>query len=206
MTASKSYTITIADERESVARDTREAPGMLATLREMNIASESDLSLANDCLRDVVTRKDDLKTKLKRVTDLLNAPLKEVRGWLIPGIKVAEEAEGILKFKIGAYMTAQAKARDLALQAAMTAQRVGDNRSMVKALNEASTSVTAPAGTGVREVWDAEVIDPSAVPRVYLLVDEAAIRTCARVTDISNIPTPIPGVRFFKKPIVSVRR
>lgn len=50
-------------------------------------------------------------------------------------------------------------------------------------------------------VWDFEVVDPAAVPRPYLRVDEAAIRAA-----IKGGIREVPGVRIFERAEIRVRR
>ena len=71
------------------------------------------------------------------------------------------------------------------------------------ALEQRAAAVVAPAvqreapkvaGLKTREVWKFEIVDPSLLPREYLVPDEAAIRG---VVNSLKDRTKIPGVRVF---------
>lgn len=57
------------------------------------------------------------------------------------------------------------------------------------------------AGAAVRDNWEFEVVDPSAVPRTYLTVDEVKI---GKVVRALKGQIEIPGVRIFNRPVMVV--
>lgn len=97
----------------------------------------------------------------------------------------AGRAEEAAKFAARAVATeekAAAKADDLALRAATTV---------------APVIVRDPpkvAGVSTREVWKFEITDPAAIPREYLVVDEARIR---KVVQALKGDAKIAGVRVY---------
>ena len=58
----------------------------------------------------------------------------------------------------------------------------------------------APTGTSTRMVWKHRLVDPAAVPREYLVVDEKKIRQAVR-----DGVREIPGVVIEQKPELAVR-
>ncbi len=57
-------------------------------------------------------------------------------------------------------------------------------------------------GTSLRQIWTFEVVDPAAVPREYLLVDEQKLRGIARTM---KDQAKVPGVRFYAEATVATR-
>lgn len=75
-------------------------------------------------------------------------------------------------------------------------------------IEEIQTARPAPilkpvaTGTSLRQVWTFEIMDPNAVPREYLLIDEQKIRAIARAM---KDQARIPGIRFYAEATVSTR-
>ncbi len=199
-------TITIEDESHKLSTDVRDAPDILRMLHEFEITRDSQLTIANAMLREILERKDEYETRLKKATEPLSSALNEIRSWFKPALVPLKEYEEILREKIGSYLLTQKQAREALHALAAQAQAEGDNRTTIMALNAAGAPVIAPVGTSIREVWEAEVEDADLVPREYMIPDLSKISAYARQHKSHETPAPIPGVVFRRKPIVSVRR
>lgn len=57
----------------------------------------------------------------------------------------------------------------------------------------------------LRAYWDFEVVDAAALPRAYLMLNEAAIRAHIKARIKDQPPAPIGGLRFFEKTAAAVR-
>lgn len=99
------------------------------------------------------------------------------------------------------------EAEELAAFAA-EAESTGDSETaaeaVVAAVVESATVTTMPkvAGTSMREVWHAVVVDITKIPREYLTVDQAMLD---RVATATKGAVPIPGVRFEKSYVNATR-
>lgn len=173
----------------------------------LKIHDQHSLDAANALAKAIIVEKKAIDTMRKGATQPMNAALREINGWFKPLIALCETTERDLKAKIAAYVTAESERQRQAYEVAAEAHEAGDEEQTRAALvvaGEASTS--APVGTSVREVWTAEIIAPDMVPHPYLMPDEAKIKAHAKATPVDTEPTPIAGVRFVKKPIVTVRQ
>jgi hypothetical protein len=94
----------------------------------------------------------------------------------------AEEAAKLAARAAATEEKAAAKADDLALRAATTVAAV------------IAREPPKVAGVSTREVWKFEITDPAAVPREYLVVDEARIR---KVVQALKGDAKIAGVRVY---------
>ena len=99
------------------------------------------------------------------------------------------------------------EAEELAALAA-EAEAAGDSETaaeaVVAAVVESATVTAMPkvAGTSMREVWHAVVVDITKIPREYLIVDQSMLD---RVATATKGAVPIPGVRFEKTYINATR-
>lgn len=78
---------------------------------------------------------------------------------------------------------------------------------------EASQTVAAPVIRSAfgqlataRMDWKHEVTDINAVPRHFLMINEAAIKGHIKSAPKGQAPTPVAGVRFFQEKTMAVRR
>jgi hypothetical protein len=138
-------------------------------------------------------------------------PFKSVGSTIDAAVKIPRDKIDVcvplLKQRIGAYLQAE-KARQAAEYAkAVEAHQAGNHTQAVASLTVASAATTsAPVGTGMREEWVATVINATMVTPEWTTPDLAKIQAHARATALTSEPFPIPGVKFEKKPILSVRR
>ena len=102
---------------------------------------------------------------------------------------------------------AQKEAEEMEKLAA-EAEESGDSETAQEAIIAATlaqatvTVMPKSKGTAMRELWSAVVVDPSLVPREYLIVNQKALDALARATKGS---VTIPGVKFEKTFVNSTR-
>jgi Mg-chelatase subunit ChlI len=68
---------------------------------------------------------------------------------------------------------------------------------------KAVPTVAAPAGASMKFTWDPEVFNKAEVPDAYKTVDLAALRKAQEAVKGELV---VPGVRFTKRPIGSIRK
>lgn len=194
------------EEREKLAQDAADAPGLLDMLQGFPVANDAALGVANELLREILIRKDALEARLDRATAPLKEALNEIRSWFKEPLSQMTACERILRDKIGAHLSAQKTAREELHLLAQRSQVAGDIQTTVNALNAAGAPVNIPQGTSHREIWDYEIVCQSAIPRTYMQPNLELLRKHVRSFKPGETPTPIDGIRFKLKPIVSVRR
>lgn len=175
----------------------------LAALKAFEINSLEDQEFAVDLIRELKVKHDGLEAVRTSITKPMNEALNAVNALFRPARQLLEEGEKILKQKISVYVAAREKENRLALQAAAEAQTV----------EEASAAISeVEVGGKVRGMstsykWRAEVFRPEMVPNEFLSPDMNKIEASMKASvEVSGEPMPIPGVRFHKEPVISVRR
>lgn len=172
----------------------------------MRVDSPESLEVANAWLGEVVAERKAIDEMRTGVTKPLNVTLRQINGWFKPMADRLGVLERKLKTEIAQYTAGQRQLQAEQYQAAVASHAAGQHEAAREALAVASTAqTTTPAGTNVREVWAAEIINPAMIPHAYLIPNEKAIQAHARTTPIDQDPAPIAGVRFVKRPIVTVR-
>lgn len=174
-----------------------------------------------------------IKDAAKQITAFWDDPIKKARAaWTAlterrgAMIKPLEEAEKHIKGQMAAFHTkleAEKREKEAALRAKMEAEakakaeEIAKENELLGNSQEAAViraaPVIAPAVTlapvvevekiKYREDWKAEVTDPAAVPREFLVVDERKLAALARAM---KADANVPGVRFYAEKIVVAGR
>lgn len=149
--------------------------------------------------RQVRARISEIEAQRDAIVKPINAGLKNLRDFFRPALDGYTSLRSVLDGKLLEHQRALLARRAEAVAAAPAAP--------VAALQTlaALAAVPPPAGVSVRETWACEVVNPLAVPREFLVVDEKALLDYARRTDPSLSPQ-VPGVRFFKVQGIAVRK
>jgi hypothetical protein len=135
-------------------------------------------------------------------------PMREseqrIRGWFRPIEDALTAAVDSVKAKIGEYDLANRQLQREAFERASDLHQTGDHIAARAEITVANTHAShrKPSGASTREVWEATVIDASAVPREWCLPDEKRIAAMARATPADTDPVHIPGVRYVRKVVV----
>ncbi len=182
------------------------------TLFEETLVYVKDVELKNeDSLIEANALLKDLKAELKAIDEMktsatkpMNESLKIVRAWFRPLEDLGEAIEAKLKQKIATCTLALRKKAEEDSQKLLAAADSSDYNTLTTLVQEAQVAPTLK-GTSVREVWVATIAYPSAVPRDWCVPDDKRIAAHARNTPIEQAPTPIAGVTFMKKAVVSAR-
>lgn len=183
------------------------APKILALATSIPVTNAAQCHTANEALKDLLRARDQLEKDRTDVT----GPLHKTKTWIDaqyrPVRTMLDSAVNILKAKVSGFTLALEAEKAEQFRLAQQAMAAGDHTGMAQALNESSAIQTgAPEGTSVRQVWTAEVVNPSIVPYGFLCPDLDKIGGHAANTPITSEPVPIPGVRFEKRAITTVRR
>lgn len=173
----------------------------LEALDGWTIDNTEDNEFAAEMLQDVKQRHKALEAQRKTITKPLTAAKKAVDDLFRTPRGLLERAEVLLKGKIAVYVDTS-EANTAALKEAANAETVEQAAAALSTIEH----IEAPAGVSVRYKYRAIVFSPDIVPDEFRIPDEVAIQ---RYTDeavkIHGEPTPIPGVRFDKEPIVTSR-
>jgi hypothetical protein len=182
------------------------------TLFEETLVYVKDVELKNeDALIEANALLKDLKAELKAIDEMktsatkpMNESLKIVRAWFRPLEDLGEAIEAKLKQKIATCTLTLRKKAEEDSQKLLAAADSSDYNTLTTLVQEAQVAPTLK-GTSVREVWVATIAYPNAVPRDWCVPDDKRIAAHARNTPIEQAPTPIAGVTFMKKAVVSAR-
>jgi hypothetical protein len=182
------------------------------TLFEETLTYVASVELKNeDSLIEANALLKDLKAELKAIDEMktsatkpMNESLKIVRAWFRPLEDLGEAIEAKLKQKIATCTLALRKKAEEDSQKLLAAADSSDYNTLTTLVQEAQVAPTLK-GTSVREVWVATIAYPNAVPRDWCVPDDKRIAAHARNTPIDQAPTPIAGVTFMKKAVVSTR-
>lgn len=190
--------------------------------RELEIVDEATNSTALSLLsqaRKHVRKIDALK---KRWLDPLNAQVKLIRGDFDAMAAPAKEADQILARKTSEYRMKVAEAarkeQERLRRLAEKRQAAAAARAEAKGLEAPPVvpivpTVAAPAKTVAtdcgakityRKQGHFEILDPAAVPREYLSVDEKKVGAAVRA-GIATPDNPIPGIRIWITEEATVR-
>lgn len=192
-------------QKQELQAEGNEAAQFLQEIRSYEIQSQDDLEFLAASLKEIKGKRKFLEEKRKTVTSPLTQVLNTVRSWFDAPEGYYKLLEVEIKNKIAKAEGASVERNARALVAAETAHKLGDRAAVSAALSTVHT-LQKVAGVSTREQWDFEVSDPDLVPREYLMVSHKAIRDAMRaVVDEEGNPKSIPGVKYFRRTIVSSR-
>ncbi len=118
-----------------------------------------------------------------------------------------EEAERLLKDKIGYYQLSRKLEVDAALQDAKVKHLEGAHTEAAAAIVSASGAEPSKLqGSFTRHYWTAQVVTPGKVPRNWCDPSAGRLNEYAKGVPITQDPEPVPGVEFVRKSQVTVRK
>jgi hypothetical protein len=167
------------DQDAALVRETQDetssAVFVLNELKDLPVRTNEEITMASELLVDVKGRYKRLEERLHEITKPLNAALKSARDLFRPAMNAYEEAEQVLKQKIGAAHAAIAESNRRAMLEAQARLAQGDAHAAALA---ATAIVERPRVEGVRvqEVLTYRVVDVTLVPRDFLVVDDKKVR------------------------------
>lgn len=214
--------ITRPDVKELVA----EAETILTEARRFEIKTNVSYQLAAEELQRIKGSLKKLEVVRKSITQPMDAAKEAVMDlFRAPGDQL-KEAETQIKSAMSAYQielnkkaeearreaeaAAAAERERIAIAAAKAAEegrhddavQIAESVASVVAMPVAVRSAPTVKGISFSKVWKFEIVDESLIPRMYLLVDETAIR---KVVGALKGKTNIPGVRVFEEDQISSR-
>ncbi len=178
----------------------------------LTISSEADMEKAADILGEVKTQYNNVEKMRKFFVDPLNKHVKEINARFKKITEPLAEVEATIKKMAGDFRLAQEKIRREAEAKAQAAAQAKIDKQIaagkevdlvpLPTIEEAPKSVAGKSGKQLTTTifWNFQVIDPTLVPRKYLIVDEAAIRKA-----VQNGEREIKGVNIFEDTQSAVR-
>jgi len=204
-----------ADERfQTLAGDTL---ALLSHAQGIEIANDAQDAEAKAFLAQLHTASKRWEELRHWFVDPLNRQVKEINARFKAAADPVGEAEGLVKDKVAVYFRVRQEAarkeqerlrRAAEAKAARQAARAAARGEEPPAPTIPLPSVAAPEKTvrtaagsvTVRRVWRFEVLDETAVPREWLMVNEKAIGAAVKAGIRS-----IPGVSIYQAEEVAVR-
>lgn len=167
------------------------------------IRDDGDYEVACDLLTHVKRQIKDIEERRKKVTKPLNDALNAFREMYRPTLTYYARAEAKLKLWTGSYVVAKRRKEEEAMRQIAAATQRGDFDTAMEVSQKTETPPERKDIT-ISERWGYEVMDIDEVPEKYIIrsVDSAMLAQHARG---KAEPEPIPGIRFFRKQIVSAR-
>lgn len=166
------------------------------TLATCTVHDPKSRDNADGWLRMIISERSALEEMRKSAVGPLNEAVKRINGWFKPVEQMLAPIERHIREQIGGYVLAERQQQIAAYAAAAEAAAAGNHetaRSALEVVNAANTD--AGAGSSVRGVWKATIVDADAVPRAWCVPDEKRIAAMARATK-GGKPTAIAGVVY----------
>jgi len=148
--------------------------------------------------RDVRSQKDEIDRELKRQAEALKPARATAKNYQV----AFDNIKGAV---VEWVLSRRQKALEL-MEKAHELQLAGQAEAAIELLNESDELGQAepPAGASIAEKWTFEYVDESKVPREFCEPKDSKIR--AALQESSNNPPEIPGVRWFKTHVMTIRR
>lgn len=183
--------------REATRSELTDAEQALVLLSDFKIRNSEDRDYAAEVLCEVKQRHGTLESQRRRITDPLNAALREVNNLFRPVRDALEQCERLLKDRIAAFVVEQEQRNRAALLEAQAASGAEEAGAAIQRME----TPELPKGVSVRHQWKFEIVNQSAVPRDLCSPDPRKISAAF----VGDIPPDIPGVRWFQERIVAAR-
>lgn len=181
------------------------------------ITTEQDLIGATDALGFIARLKKSIEEKRTFFVKPLNEQVSRInqlfKGYAAP----LERADGVIRGKVLGYRQEQERIRreeedrlrKLQEKEQARLAKLAEKKGLPEpppppmpiTVMAAPKTVSGSMGTvSAKKVWEFEIVDPMAIPREYLMVDESKIRAVVKA-GVRNIP----GVRVFEVEQLAVR-
>ncbi len=172
-TSTKSIEIAIKEEASPVIRDAE----------KLSIMTATEMKKATEILSKLNKYNDNLVADMKKVTDPLNAALKEIRGRYNPVKTVLESAIEIIRKKMGAYQTEALRLQKI--EEDKIAARVGEGKGKLKMetaskkmgeIEKPDAIVEAESGSlSFISKQQLKVTNEGLIPDEYFILNEKAV-------------------------------
>lgn len=205
----------ITPEAAEAARRALSLPEQAHAIKVIDGATLQD---ANEILLTIKDLRKEITATFKPIKQKIDVSKKEVLDQEKKADKPLKQAEALLKPQIVSYVLeqekkaaeeagrlrreAELKAEEERLKAAIEAEQRGDKEAAEEILEEEPEFIPPPAiktapklaGTSIRKVWKAQVVDFVALPDEFKEVNESKLGQVARAM---KEQCKIPGVRVY---------
>lgn len=181
----------------------KEIDPILSQAKILVIATPKAVEKATELLSQINQKLDAIEEERTKVTEPLNKALKAENARWKPMREQLEEKRDILRKGLSSYQTEQKRIADD--EAARIAARVGEGKGKLKAetavakmeeIERPEANVATASGSiKFRTVEKFALEEISKVPVLYLLLDEAAVRSAMKEG------IKLPGIRYFSEEI-----
>ncbi|MBT9166900.1 MAG: hypothetical protein DDT19_00224 [Syntrophomonadaceae bacterium] len=218
-------------DTEKVRKSNEDVAIMLQDSQRIVITTQEQNEKASAFLKVVKARYKELEEKRKAITQPLDTAKKEVQELFRRPLEMLGQAEGIIKTAILSFVQEQERKageeqrrlQELAEKEAEKERKRLEERAQraeakgkeekAEELREQAKEVEAIApvlaqpdirveGVSYRDLWRAEVVDVSLVPREYMIPNQQALDKIAQAT---KGVIQIAGVKFVCTKIIAVR-
>lgn len=184
-----------------VAETNAEVSESIELAKALEINTQEDLDFVSELLIDVKKKLNQLVEVEQSVTRPMRDLLEGARELFRPARNKLVLLESLLKGKIADAKAREAENNRRALAELAEAHAAGDAAATEAALAQVRHQ-TNVEGVSTRVGWTWEVVDPSQIPREYLVVNTIMLNAMCKG---SKEPEAVPGIKFVQKNIVTVR-
>ncbi len=189
------------DHQEEIRTHYTSAQGTLEALEAWPCETVKDEQDLGEMLGAVKGQFNAWEEKRTSITKPLLEAKRAVDSLFKPMLDTLARAERIIKDKLAAAHVRRMEANAAAQAQAGQLAQAGNPQAASQELAKVQV-VQAPPGVQFQEGWDFTVEDLDAVPRAWLSVDHSKVRIYLRDYSKSQTVPPVPGLRFFRSPIV----
>lgn len=187
------------DEKKIISLRHGEAKEILVGFTDFEIEDDADYEIAAEGLKEIKRIAKELEERRKKITQPINAALREFNSLFKPPQTMLSNAEGYFKRKLQDYSSAVEARSRVAMLAAAEASRAGD----FDTAHEASKGIVErPVVQGIThtDYYDWEIVDVDQVPAEFLvtMVNAAAVEKHIKEAG-KNEPPAVAGLLFVKK-------
>lgn len=181
-----------------------EAEATLGLLREVKLVTPEQEQWAMNAANTLAKKHDELEKKRKSWTAPLKKVTSDIESEFRPVLQLLTQGIDILKQKVGDYRFALEQEKQKALAAMQTAVQSGNVAQAQAIATQIEVSAPPPPDKGsVKMVWTGQVVDPTLIPRQFLVPDVNAL--LAMTASLKRDPG-IPGWKAWEVPEVKISR
>src|SRR5690606_31787269 len=187
------------DEKKIISLRRGEAEEILVGFEDFEIEDAEDYAIAAEGLKEIKRIAKDLEERRKKITQPINAALREFNALFKPPQKLLSNAEGYFKLQLQKYDKLVEERSRVAMLAAAEASRSGD----FDTAHEASKGIVErPVGQGITRTqycdWEIVEVDLVAGGFLVTMVNDGAVARHNKAAG-QNGPGGGEGLRFMQK-------
>ena len=187
-------------ELETELQDLKEALVLVRDYKINSVGSdghEESLAFAEESRALTKGQWKKYEDKRTAATKPLNKALKEINSWFKPVQTILKNMEDAWNQKLKEVLMEARRVQEEKIAEA----RLSEAPDIIKeSLVEAADSVLVPETVKFRDRWVFQIVDPSIIPREFLMPDEKKI---GGVVSALKEDHGIPGIKAWNDPIVS---